>query len=82
MQANFSESTMKVFTIVNLYMYSFRKKISVTEFLAGTYCTHGIAETARWPCEPIILSIGHFKGPAEVQVNNWRKGSSLCMRRN
>ena len=36
------------------------------EFLAVTICAHGTAQTVRWPCERIILSIGHFKDPTEV----------------
>ena len=42
------------------------KKISVKEFSDGTHGIQGIAETLRWPCEPIILPIGHFEGPTEV----------------
>ena len=28
----------------------------------------GTAQTVRWPCKLIILSIGHFQGPTEVQL--------------
>ena len=38
------------------------------EFLANTGATHGILQIVRWPCEPIILSIGHFEGPTEDQL--------------
>ena len=41
------------------------------EFLADTDGTHGILQTVRWSCEPIILSMGHFEGPSEVQLNSW-----------
>ena len=36
-------------------------------------CTQGTAQTFRWPSQPIILSIGHFEGPTEVQrtVGEW-----------
>ena len=51
-------------------IYSFLKK-SVMEFLANTDGAHGTLETVRWPYEPIILSIGHFEGPTEVQLNGW-----------
>ena len=35
------------------------------EFFAGTHGALGVAQTATWPCEPIILSIGPFESPAE-----------------
>ena len=35
------------------------------------------AQDVRWPCEPIILSIGHFEGLTEVQLNIWWKVFSL-----
>ena len=41
------------------------------EFFASTHGAQGIAQTVRWPCEAIILLIGHFKGPTEVQLNSW-----------
>ena len=41
------------------------------EFLANTDGTHGNLETLRWPCEPIILSIGHFEATTEFQLNRW-----------
>ena len=47
------------------------------EFLTSAPGTNGTPQTARWPCQPIILSIRHFKGPAEVQLNSWYKASSL-----
>ena len=40
------------------------------EFLVNTDGTHRTLETVRWSCKPIILSIGHFKGPTEVQLNS------------
>ena len=52
----------------NFEIYSFRKKFSVKEFLANTLGCQGTAQTVRWPCEPIILSTGHFEGPTEVQL--------------
>ena len=33
--------------------------------------TRGTLQVVRWPCEPIILSIGHFGGPIEVQLISW-----------
>ena len=30
------------------------------EFLGNTEGTRGTLEAFRWPCKPIILSIGHF----------------------
>ena len=33
--------------------------------------TQGIVQTVRWPCEPIILLIGHFEGPTEAQLKSW-----------
>ena len=36
------------------------EKFSVNEFLASKQGTLGTLETVRWPCAPIILSIGHF----------------------
>ena len=47
------------------------------KFLANTDRTHRILQTIRWPCEPIILSIGHFERPTEVQLNRWYKAFSL-----
>ena len=37
------------------------------EFLANTDGAHDILQAVRWPCEPIILSIGYFESPIEVQ---------------
>ena len=51
------------------------KKIFVKEFSDSTHGIQAIAETLRWPCEPIILSIGHFESPTEVQLNSWQKAS-------
>ena len=47
------------------------------EFFASTRGAQGIAQTVRRPFEPIVLSIGHFKGPSEVQLNSWWKTFSL-----
>ena len=47
------------------------KKLFVKEFLDSTHGIEGIAQTVRWPCEPIFLSIGHFEGSTEVQLNSW-----------
>ena len=49
------------------------------EFLASTHCALGTVETVGWPCEPIILSIGHFEGLTEAQLNSWSKTVSLCL---
>ena len=56
------------------------KKFSVDEFSAGTHRTQGTAQSVRWPCELLVLWIGHFEGPTEVQLNSWRKGASLSSR--
>ena len=34
-------------------------------------CTQRTAQSVRWPCKPIILSIGHFEGSTEIQLSNW-----------
>ena len=47
------------------------KKIFVKEFSDHIHGIQKIAQTLRWSCEPIILSIGHFEGPTEVQLNSW-----------
>ena len=62
---------MNVFLMPHFKIYLFVKKNSVMEFLANTDGTHGTLQTVRWPCEPIILSIGHFEGRTEVQLNSW-----------
>ena len=36
------------------------------EFLHGTHGTQGMAQTVKWSCKPIILSIRHFKGPTRI----------------
>ena len=36
--------------------------------------TQGTAETIRWPCKPIVLSIGRFEGPT---FTYWTLGESL-----
>ena len=61
---------MKLFTMPNLKIYSFFKKNSVKVVLASTHGPLGTPHTVRWPCEQIILSIGHFKHPTEVQLNS------------
>ena len=53
------------------------KNVSVMEFLACTHGSQGTALFVRWPWEPIILLIGHFEGPTEVQLNDWWKTVSL-----
>ena len=47
------------------------KKFSMKEFLACTHGTPGIAQTVKWPYEPMILLIRHFEGPTEVQLDSW-----------
>ena len=44
------------------------KKIFVMEFSDSKHGIRVIAQTLRWPCEPIILLIGHFEGPTKVQL--------------
>ena len=53
------------------------KKLSLKEFLAVANGTQEIAKAFRWPCELIILSIGHFEGPTEVKLNIWWKADNL-----
>ena len=53
------------------------KNIFVKEFSDSTHGIQGIAQTLRWPCEPIILSIEHFEGPTEVQLNIRQKATNL-----
>ena len=38
------------------------------ELLACTQGTQGTLQIVRWPYELIILSIGHFEGPATDQL--------------
>ena len=59
------------FIIPNCKIYLFGKKKLLMEFLASSQGTHRTLQVVRWPCEPIILSIGHFEGPTEVQLNSW-----------
>ena len=47
------------------------KKGFVQEFSDSTHGIQEIAETLRRPCKPIILLIGHFEGPTEVQMKSW-----------
>ena len=53
------------------------KKMFVKEFSDITHGIQGLAQTLGCPCEPIILSIGHFDSLTEVQLNSWQKASSL-----
>ena len=46
-------------------VYSFVKK-TVMEYLAYTDGSRGTLQTGRWPCESIILPIGHFDSRTEV----------------
>ena len=39
-------------------------------FLVNTDGTQKTLQTVRWLCEPVILSIGHFEGRPEVQLNS------------
>ena len=41
------------------------------EFLVNTDGTNGTLQIVRWPYKPIILSVGHFESPTEVQLNSW-----------
>ena len=47
------------------------------EFSDSTYGIQEIAQTFIWSWESIILSIGYFEGPTEVQLNSWWKTVSL-----
>ena len=60
-----------------LEIQSFQKKIVLKEPFDDVCCTHGTVQTVRWPCEPIVLSIGHFEDPTEVQLNSRWKAASL-----
>ena len=53
------------------------KELTWKRFCMISCCTQGTAQTFRWPCEPTILSIGHFESPTEVQLNSWWKTASL-----
>ena len=55
-------------SIQNLFIY---KKYLVIEFLANTDGIQKTLQTVRWPCEPIILSIGNFESATDVQLNSW-----------
>ena len=68
---------MNVFSMPNFKIYSFVKKNSVMEFLVNRDGTLGTLQTVKCPCKPIILSIGYFQAPTEVQLNSWKKASSL-----
>ena len=43
------------------------------EFLANTDGIHRTVQSFGWPCEPIILSIGHF----DSLKSNWTFGERL-----
>ena len=60
-----------MFSIVLFEHLLISEKFSVNEFLASKQGSLGTLETVRWPCEPIILSVGHFESPTEVQLNSW-----------
>ena len=53
------------------------KELALKESLQMSCCTRRTAQALRWSCEPIILSIGHFESPTEVQLNSWWKTVSL-----
>ena len=53
------------------------KIFSAKESSASTHGSQGTAQTVRWPCEPIILSIGHFEGQTEVKLSSWWRTVSL-----
>ena len=60
-----------MFYIVLFEYLLISEKFSVNEFLASKQGSLGTLETVTWPCEPIILSVGHFESPTEVQLNSW-----------
>ena len=55
----------------NFKTYSFGKKNSVMEFFTQGTQSQGTPQAVRWPCKLIIVSIGYFLGPTEVQLNSW-----------
>ena len=59
--------------LYNAYFEHFfiSKKFSVKESLVGVHGTMATSQIFSWPCEPIILLIGHFESPTEVQLNLW-----------
>ena len=73
----FVTTSYKVWRLI-LEIHSFWKKWLWRILLAMSYCTQaGTAQTFRRPCEPIILSIGHFEYRAEVQLSSWWKIACL-----
>ena len=76
-QDNFIESKINFFLMAYLKIHLFRKNWLWRNLWMMSYCTQGTAQTFRWSCKPIILSIGHFEGPNEVQLNSWWKTVSL-----
>ena len=47
--------------------------------LLMTRDTQRTTHTVRWPCKPIILSIGHSVGPIETEVNSCWEVPSLWL---
>ena len=47
------------------------------EFSDNAHGIQKLPQILRWFCKPIILWIGQFEGPTEVQLNSWQKTSSL-----
>ena len=56
---------------IRSFRNSFRKIFLSSSLWMMSSCTQGTVQTFMWLFEPIILSVGHFKGPAEVQVTVW-----------
>ena len=57
----------------NLKNYSFAKLFLERVLSYSTHGAQGIAQTIRLSCKLIILSIGHFEGPTEVELNKFVK---------
>ena len=70
----------RTFLMLHFKIYSLVKKNSVMVFLVNTDGTQKTLQTVRWLCEPVILSIGHFEGRPEVQLNSWWKTADLWSR--
>ena len=41
------------------------------EILTSAQSTNRTLQNVRGSCDPIILSIGDFENPTEVQLNSW-----------